>query len=61
MEQETIGLKELQQIIVVKDTPTVNDLKQFAELIDSRQIVYNNHFQLKQLFINFCKWIKKIN
>ena len=59
--ENNIGLKELQEIIIQKETPSLQDIKQFAELIESRDIVYNNHYQFKQLFITFCKWIKKIN
>ena len=60
MEQETIGIRELEQVIIVKNTPTMEDIKQFGNLIEQNRIVYNNPYQLKELFVKFCKWVQHV-
>ena len=60
MEQETIGIRELEQVIIVKNTPTMEDIKLFGNLIEQNRIVYNNPYQLKELFVKFCKWVQTV-
>jgi hypothetical protein len=60
MEQHTVGIRELEQVIIVKDTPNMEDIKKFGNLIESNILVYNNPYQLKELFVKFCKWVEKI-
>lgn len=60
MESESIGIRELEQIIIVKNTPSMEDIRQFGNLIESNILIYNNPYQLKELFVKFCKWVEKL-
>lgn len=55
-----IGITELNKIIKNNTNPTLDDVKNFAKMIEQTHILYSHSYQLKELLIYYSKWIQQV-